>query len=194
MGRKAGLTSDEVIDTAADLADEVGLERLTLAELAGRLGIRPPSLYNHIDGIDGLRRDLALRGAQAIAAAIRPLRARHDPDDALRAVCSSYRAFALEHPGLYAATTDVENLVDDSEVWSELTVIIDQLGATLAEMGIPASRHITVIRSIRSTLHGFVTLERTGAFGDFEDIDDGFDLMVDFLIAGARSQGPLLST
>lgn len=192
MGRKAGLTRDEVIDAAVELADEVGLEQLTLAELAARLGIRPPSLYNHIDGVEGLRRDLALRGARAIAAAIEPLRSSQHADDSLRAVCSSYRTFSLEHPGLYAATTDVENLVADAEVWSAITVIIDQLGSTLTEMGIPSEKHITVIRAIRSTLHGFVTLEQAGGFGELEEIDESFELMIDFLIAGARARGPLL--
>jgi AcrR family transcriptional regulator len=190
MGRKAGLTRDEVVDTAAELADEVGLEQLTLAELASRLGIRPPSLYNHIEGIEGLRRDLALNGAKEFGAAIRPLRARHDPEDALRAVCASYRAFAQAHPGLYAATSRVENLVNDDEIWSELRVIIDELGATLADMGIPTERHIAVIRAIRSSLHGFVTLEGSGGLGDFEDVDASFESMIDLLIDGTRAQGP----
>jgi hypothetical protein len=43
-----------VIDEAAQMADEIGLSHLTLAAPADRLGVRYPSLYKHVDGMDGL--------------------------------------------------------------------------------------------------------------------------------------------
>ena len=57
---RAGLNRRAVVAAAAVLADEVGWEQLTLAGLAGRLGVRLPSLYKHIDSLDGLRRDVAV--------------------------------------------------------------------------------------------------------------------------------------
>jgi hypothetical protein len=39
--------------------------------VAAELGVRAPSLYAHVDGLDGLRRGLALDGAAAMAAAFR---------------------------------------------------------------------------------------------------------------------------
>ena len=44
---RAGLTPQRVVVEAEELADLVGLNRLTLAELAARLGVRLPSLYKH---------------------------------------------------------------------------------------------------------------------------------------------------
>jgi AcrR family transcriptional regulator len=58
---RAGLTETRVLEDAERLADEVGLSQLTLAALAARLGVRQPSLYKHIDGMDGLQRGLAIR-------------------------------------------------------------------------------------------------------------------------------------
>ena len=65
-----GMTSSDVIDTAQAVADEVGLDRLTLVAIADRLEIKPPSLYNHVDGLDGILRELALRGALYTTAVI----------------------------------------------------------------------------------------------------------------------------
>ena len=58
---RAGLTKARVIDEAAQMADEIGLSHLTLAALADRLGVRYPSLYKHVDGMDGLQRGIAVR-------------------------------------------------------------------------------------------------------------------------------------
>ena len=62
MTCRAGDThaSARVFSAAAVMADEVGLSKLTLAALAERLGVRQPSLYNHIDSMAGLHRDIAV--------------------------------------------------------------------------------------------------------------------------------------
>src|SRR5581483_5727775 len=67
MSRRAGLDKETVIQAAAELVDEQGIEQLSLARLAERLHVRSPSLYNHVpSGIEGLRRDLALMGAREL--------------------------------------------------------------------------------------------------------------------------------
>jgi AcrR family transcriptional regulator len=189
MGRKAGLTRDDVIETAQIVTDEVGLDGLTLAAIADRLDIKPPSLYNHIDGLDGLRRELALRGARHTTALIGSIRSVHEGEPALREMAYAYRRFALDHPGLYGATVETVVLIEDDEVWRELSEAIGLLAEILAEMGIPTDRRLAAIRSVRSTLHGFVTLERTGGFGLPEDSDESFHTVVEMLIAGLRSLG-----
>ena len=68
---RAGLSADAVVAAAAALADREGLEAVTLARLAADAGVRPPSLYAHVDGLGDLRRRLAIRGARELAAALR---------------------------------------------------------------------------------------------------------------------------
>ena len=53
---RAGLTAERVVNEAERLADEVGLAQLSLAALAARLGVQPPSLYKHIAGQDEIGR------------------------------------------------------------------------------------------------------------------------------------------
>ena len=52
----AGLDPERVVDAAAAIADAEGLDAVTLARVAGGLGVRAPSLYNHVDGRGGLLR------------------------------------------------------------------------------------------------------------------------------------------
>ncbi len=56
---RAGLTTLRVVQEAEEVADEVGLANLTLAAIAPRLGVRIPSLYKHVGGMDDLQRLVA---------------------------------------------------------------------------------------------------------------------------------------
>src|SRR5919109_4652049 len=60
MSRRVGLDQATVVEAAARLVDEEGIDQLTLSRLAERLGVRTPSLYNHVAGLPGLKRDLAV--------------------------------------------------------------------------------------------------------------------------------------
>ncbi len=60
MSHRVGLDHATVVEAAAKLVDEEGIEQLSLGRLAERLGVRTPSLYNHVAGLPGLKHDLAL--------------------------------------------------------------------------------------------------------------------------------------
>src|SRR5205085_6666242 len=103
MARKVGLAVEHVVDAAVAVADAEGLEAVTLARVASALGVRPPSLYSHVDGVAGLRRAVSLRAAAALGHALADAAEGRDGPDGLRALAHAYRAFALTHPGLYAS-------------------------------------------------------------------------------------------
>ena len=63
---RAGLDGEAVVAAAAALADAEGLESVTLAKVAAGLGVKSPSLYVHVDGLAGLRRRIAARGAREL--------------------------------------------------------------------------------------------------------------------------------
>ncbi|MFD1774919.1 TetR family transcriptional regulator [Paenibacillus rhizophilus] len=48
-----------MVTAAAQIADEYGMEGVTLAALVAKLGMRSPSLYNHINGQSGLTGDVS---------------------------------------------------------------------------------------------------------------------------------------
>lgn len=56
------VTKTAVIQAASDIADEKGLNNVSLKVVAERLNIRTPSLYNHIENLDDLLREVAHNG------------------------------------------------------------------------------------------------------------------------------------
>ena len=67
---KRGLDKVSVIAAAAELANENGLDGLSLKDLAKHLDIRSPSLYNHISGLDELKREIMLYGWEQLGDAL----------------------------------------------------------------------------------------------------------------------------
>jgi AcrR family transcriptional regulator len=182
VGEKRGLTADAVLDAAAALADAEGLEAATPSTVAARLGIRTPSLYHYFDGAEGLRRALALRGAGALAEALRAAAIGRAGRAAVRAIAHAYRDFARRHPGLYAALLPAPRPGADEALYAALGASVGVVAAVLAELGVSSRRAVPVIRALRSLLHGFVTLERDGGFGMPEDVDASFDAAVELFL------------
>ena len=96
---RRGLDRAQVVETAGEIADAEGLEAVTLARVAAALGVRSPSLYNHVAGRDGLLRGLAAQSTRELAAALRRAATGRAGADAIVAVAAAQRAYALRAPG-----------------------------------------------------------------------------------------------
>jgi AcrR family transcriptional regulator len=189
---RAGLTQTRVVEEAELIADEDGLARLTLAAVAGRLGVRQPSLYKHIDGMDGLQRRIAVRAKNEMAAILARAAVGRSRGDAIVSMARAYRAWALQHPGRYAAMQRAPVAGDaDDEAASRATVQVTF--DVLAGFGLHDDDAIDATRALRSALHGFVTLETSGGFGLPADIDRSFDRLVRGLVRAFFGWGPELT-
>ena len=189
MGKKVGLTRGAVVTAASELADQEGLEGVTLAAVAKRLGVRSPSLYAHVDGLAGLRRSLALVAAAAMASTLRHAREGRQGAMALRALAHAYRGFVMAHPGWYAAALQSVPSGRDDELYRALTEMVIPFVETLGELGVAPGEVIHLTRAIRSALHGFVSLERGNGFGMPVDFDRSFDRMVELVVRGVGGEG-----
>jgi AcrR family transcriptional regulator len=179
VARKAGLERAQVVATAAALADRDGLAALTLTQVAHELGIRPPSVYAHVDGLDGLHRALRTLGAHTIARELADAADGRAGRDALRAFAFAYRRFAREHPGLYEATLRGADPAEDPELAGALAEPVGVIVAALGDLGVTGDEALHAVRIWRSALHGFVDLERRGGFGLPLDLDATFARLVD---------------
>ena len=184
-GVRAGIDRAAVVAAAARLADADGLEAVTLARLAADLGIRPPSLYNHVAGQEGLRRELALLGVNELGRRLGRATMGRAGDDALRAFAVAYRDFAHAHPGLYAASLRAPDPAD-AALTDASTEVVGVVVAVLAGYGLDGDDALHAVRALRSVLHGFVALEALGGFGLPLDLDESFCRLVDGFIAGLR--------
>jgi len=183
---RVGLTRDRVVRAAAEMADEDGWSRLTLAALATRLGVRQPSLYKHIDSLDDLHRGVSLVARRELGDVIARAAVGRAHRDALAALCLAYRDWVLAHPGRYAATVRApaaDDLEDQQASAEVVAVVVD----VLAGFGLEDERAIDAARTVRSAIHGFVVLEASGGFGLPRGLDTSFTFLVDTLAAGLEA-------
>jgi AcrR family transcriptional regulator len=170
-----------VVDEAEQMADEVGLSRLTLAALAERLGVRQPSLYKHVDGVAGLQRSISIRAKVELGDVLARATVGRSRGDAITSMSHAYRTWALDHPGRYEAAQWAPEPGDGDD--EEVSAAVVQVCAdVLAGYGLGGDDAIDAIRAVRSALHGFVTLEAGGGFGLPADIDRSFDRLVGGLV------------
>lgn len=202
---RAGVTHDRVVAEAAAVADEVGLEQLTLAAIAQRFGVTLPSLYKHVGGLDALKRDLAVLGVRELTAALSAAAVGRARSEALHAIANAYRDYSRAHPGRSAAAVraperdDAEHLAAGEAAFAVLLAVLDGYGITGEDA-------IDAIRSLRAVMHGFVTLEAAGGFGLPRSVDATYTRLIDALDTAfaawstdrdseaARGPGPQLSS
>ena len=179
---RAGLTPERVTDEAAIMADEVGLDRLTLAALAERLGVRQPSLYKHIDSLAGLHRSVSIQSKRELGTVLARAAVGRSGADAIRSMSHAYRDWAREHPGRYLAS-NVMPAPGDLESEAVALAVIQIIADVLTSYKLQGDDSVDAIRAFRSTLHGFVSFETTGGFALSADIDRSFERLISGFIA-----------
>ncbi len=186
-GPRPGLDEETVLRAASELVDAEGLEALSLARLADILGVRTPSLYNHVAGLEGVRRGLAAMGVRELTARIARAAIGKNGDEGTFAVADAYRSFAKEHPGLYAAGLLQAPGPDETELARASDDLLEIVGAVIAPYGLEGDELIHALRAFRSIAHGFVSLELAGGFGIPVDLDASYHYLVRLLVAGLRT-------
>ncbi|MEC5148515.1 TetR-like C-terminal domain-containing protein [Cryobacterium sp. GrIS_2_6] len=180
---RVGLTRDRVAEEAAVMADEVGLNSLTLAALAARLGVRQPSLYKHIDSMAGLHRDIAVHAKRDMGEVLARASVGRSGADAISAMSHAYRQWALQHPARYEAANRMP-APGDLEDEAVSLAIIQLISDVLTAYHLEGDDAIDAIRAFRSTLHGFISFETGGSFAMSADINRSFDRLIHgFIVA-----------
>jgi AcrR family transcriptional regulator len=181
MATRAGLSFEKVVDSAVRIADKKGLDNLSLGRVARDVGVKTPSLYEHIRGLPGLQQAIRLRGFQTMASIMTRASVGKSQDDAVRALAYGMRKFVRQHPALYDATV-LTAVGDSKEIRDAAEEVMVPLNAVLASYGITGKEAIHAARYLRSLLHGFHSLERAKGFGLNVDVDESYDRLVEMLV------------
>lgn len=174
---RVGLTRDRVVHEAAAIADELGLHRLTLAAIAAKVGVAQPSLYKHIDGLDGLHRDLAVLGVRELTLEVSRAAAGRARTEALLPVADAYRGYATRRPGVYEASLRAPD-PHDAEHTAASDDLVGVAAAVLTGYSIAGDDLVDAIRFLRASMHGFVALEAAGGTKMPRDNDISYRRMV----------------
>jgi AcrR family transcriptional regulator len=185
MSPRKGLDLTTVVEAAAAIADEQGIQEVTLASLAHKLGVRSPSLYNHVNGLKGLRNQLAIYGLGKLTDAINGSLEGKKGDEAIHAIAAAYIAFARKHPGLYELTLRSPD-ADDPAYAASGQALVELLVDRLSFYKLDRETSIHIVRGFRSIMHGFAAIEQKGGFGMPQPIDKSLNIIIQTYIHGLR--------
>jgi len=148
---------DEILDVAATILEEEGIEAVTMREVAARMGIRAPSLYKHVrdkdDIVAGLQERALVSMTQHLA----------DIPGGLAALAEAYRSWAMAHPRLYDVATG-RPLARD-----RIAPGVEAAAAAPIVKAAGGDEHLA--RALWALAHGLVDLELSDRFPPGADLD-----------------------
>ena len=161
MGRK-GLEEEAILDEAAALIAEEGIEGFSLRGLARRLGVRSASLYNHVNSLDDLIARVARRAMDQMNEVLRRAVVDKKRTEAVQAFFCAYHAYAHDNPEMYQVVLSLPMMATDVAAQ-----VVDPIQQVLAGYDLSSCQRVHCERFMRSVLHGFVSLEHQGYLSHF---------------------------
>lgn len=185
-GRTTKLSRDVIVNSALTFLDREGWDALTINALAAQLGTKGPSLYNHVNSLDDLRRSVRKRVVGDIIEMLGTVGQGRTRDDAVLVMAGAYRSYAHHHPGRYSAFTRMPlDGGDDPEFTAVARAAAEPVIAVLASYGLDGEDAFYAALEFWAALHGFVLLEMTGVMTGI-DVDAVFSDMVLRLATGMQ--------
>jgi AcrR family transcriptional regulator len=185
MARRRGVDREQVIQTALAIADRDGIDAVSLSAVAAELGIASPSLYSHVDGLGGLRRQLAIVTMLEFGERLRDAAVGRAGADAFRAMAEAYLDYGLTYPARYRLALwptepgDLERAEAGRRAQSAVAAVV-------RSFGVEADTARAAGRSFLAALHGVVDLERRREQPTAET-QATFEFLVESLLLGLQS-------
>lgn len=188
---KGKITRQAILRVSRDIVNREGYDALTLAQVASALKIKTPSLYNHLSGLNDLKKELALDALRKLNQEVTQSAVGRSGEVALKAIGFAFIHFMRENPGLYASTLIAPDL-QDPDIDQESSAIVSILLKVLEPYHFSEEKAIHLVRGLRALAHGFSTLERQGGFQIKVPLDDSISVAFDTFIKGmmAMSEAP----
>lgn len=181
------VTKEAVIQAASDIADKDGLNRVSLKVVAESLNIRTPSLYNHIDSLDDLLREVAHKGMDTMNEQMTHAAIGNSGDTAIRSVSIAYFKYAIDHPGIYE-TIQWANWHGNNKT----EVIFNNYRTLLAKVifscGFKSQNTNEILILLMSMLHGYSSMELGKALKNPEEEINGLTGAIDILLSGLHAK------
>jgi hypothetical protein len=173
---------EEILSTDANRWD-----RLISADLASELNTQ---LGEKIT-IPEVRRFLAAKGYRDLRHRVEADTAGFTGEEAVRKMALAFRSFALERPGLAAAT--FRNAITDSPEWRMEGELLAGLAVTILQSsGLDHAPAKIGLRMLRALVRGFVLHEMSDSFMDNVDYEAEYSHAVSVFVNGLSAlRGPI---
>ena len=154
MGRPAQIGRAAILEAALAIADDQGLDAVTMHTVARRLHVTPMALYRHVAGKAAL-----LDGLVEVLLTEILLTARELPwDEFLPALAAGIRVTARRHPGIFPL------LLSRPAVTPAVTGVRDAVYHALRQAGVPDTNVARTERLLSTAVLGFAVSEAAGRF------------------------------
>ena len=180
---KAGLNKDIILKATAEIADEQGVASITLKALAEKLGVKSPSLYKHISGLEELNKELMLYGWRSLGKEVAKSAIGKAKDDAIKAIFYAYRSYVKQHPGVFEAM-QWYNMYLTEENLQATEGLVEILFQVLSGYGLEEQQKVHIGRMFRGFLQGFMSVECHGGYGNPLPVQDSFDFALEIMLNG----------
>ncbi|GIP60365.1 TetR/AcrR family transcriptional regulator [Paenibacillus woosongensis] len=184
MPPRPGLDTRTVLMAAVEIADQQGVQAVTIASVAAALGVRSPSLYNHIRGLEELKALLALYALEQLYSSVREAVEGLAGKEGLDRFAHAYIRFARLHPGLYESAQLVPQGMNREEIELAKERVVDLVLQLLEPYGLPQEDALHAVRGLRSLIHGFAALEQLGGFGLPLSVEESLDFNLRVFLKG----------
>lgn len=177
MAARVGLDRSTVVDIAADIVDSEGIDALTLARLAERLGVKYQSLYSYVANLTALHEQLQIRYLVEVGDVCRRAAVGQAGRDAVVAIADAHLVYDLAHPGLVAVHWKLGLTSQD------LTAALDESASAiitvLRSYGFRGEDLVHRRRAFATIVFGFSSLANAGLMCDGPDNAVTFRLLVE---------------
>ncbi|MGP3929380.1 TetR/AcrR family transcriptional regulator [Nonomuraea sp. KM88] len=172
---------DAIVEAARDILESHGLAQLTMQAVAGRVGVRAPSLYKRVRNRDALVRLVTEATLLDLEKHLDAVPATTDPRETLAALLRAFRAFAHARPAAYRLifTNVPAPARPDPALLSRTASPLLQIAADLTGPG----QALEAARTITAWAHGFISMELAAAFNLGGDVDRAFEYGLTHLTA-----------
>ncbi|WP_410658149.1 TetR/AcrR family transcriptional regulator [Amycolatopsis sp. lyj-112] len=176
----------KLIEAAIRLLADGGPEALQARKLAAEIGASTMAVYTHFGGMGALVDEVAREGFRRLSANLGGVQETDDPAADILTLALAYRQTVVENPQLYAVTFGQSQPNGQKAALGDMTN--EETRQNLSEEGIVAFSYLVraaerVIKAGRfrpapefavaaqlwSAVHGYITLEVAGYFGDGEN-------------------------
>lgn len=177
------VTKTAVIQAASDIADEKGLNNVSLKAVAERLNIRTPSLYNHIENLDDLLREVAHNGMRTMNQRMTQAAIGKSGDTAIEAVAIEYLNYMIEHCGVYETIqwATWHGTDETAKIFNEYT---DLLKTLILSCNLRSDNVSEILNLITGFLHGYITLQLRYALFEPEKVREELAVALNTVLTG----------
>jgi len=151
-----------LLSEAISVLEETGTSKLSLRELARRLGVTHTAAYAHFPDKTALLREVAELGFARLTEALSAGKASNaDAASAFLAMGKAYVRFAREQPSLYRLMFVDESLSEGpaSEMSPEGQCAFDVLAGTIVDLGVPGDAVLETSITAWGFVHGIAMLD-----------------------------------